>query len=1314
MQLGSCGVSGEAGAPMLPVVRYDVLLPPGAANIRVELAEAHWKTLDGPWRIDPAPPAVASGSIVDWGPSAGAIVDGHDLSIYGVDAEYPAEPVELASVGDLRAWRLAEVRVHLAVYNPVRESVRVLRGGRVDVRFDLPVAAPPAAQTITSVEERFLGGLVERVVNPQDLEAFYPPIPPADQEQTEPPAFNDYVIVTRNHVVENSRELGTFVALKQMQGYSVKVVTEAGTPDATHYQQGSSENETANNIRSWLRSRYLSEGIQYVLLIGVPYKYCCPRAHVFTDMYIGANTDMYYAELTGSTWDKDNDGQAGEFRDDFGSGGADKYCELQVGRMPSWRSGTRYSMLDAILRKTMSYTLGQGGLDWRRKLLVAAAISNFGPQDSNGDGDSYDTSDFRYSSDKTFGTDWGEALKGKAQDVGDYAYTLYEKTGCKDNGSAYSLTPCSAPLTADNLVDAWEHGYGFATWWGHGNPRQASRFCWTSDVYHEGTCNKPTETQWRPLFTESMCPQLNDYRPSFVVQVSCLNGSPSTKNLAESLLHQGAIGTFAGTSVTWYRAGSWSTGQGDDYADNASFGYWIYKRMAEDGDTAGAALNWCRSHFGTDWSSGASWMNMLAFTLHGDPSIGLRTAYLNLPPLPPTELQARQIPGQVHLTWRDNSRNETGFWIQYRTVPAPWPNPWYVLGAVPADVTSYQYTYPSTGTYEFRVYAVNENGSSPYSNADSIDVMPLLQYVSVSTPNGGESLIAGQQHTIRWTSGFSPPSRVHLDYSTDSGTTWNAIAWDVSNLCLGECTYAWTVPNVSSGQCLVRVSDTDGWPYDLSDAPFTITPRPDLVVERVELDPPWPTAGSPCTVTVAVRNQGLATSSPVWIDGFTDCPGEPEPGRFPDWSMPTGSIMPGRTQRCSKAITFGSTGRMRPYVVLDADNALAESDESNNTLRPGAFAVIDVEVRFEKTTAYSWFGGDDREDFKPRNVGVGQQIVLGRTTWVCSVGFCFADMFDYEQAPEGFGHEVTLVLDVRTVEGYSLQRVTKAVDASFRSGWLVFDLDTELFAGVPYVFTCYLQEGQTNELSNSVVGHKDEDYAHTQGYRAIGYGAGADLDDGLLWEPHPWEFNVLLRGYRTDGLQGDLDEDQVVSVYDLWVLAEHWTQTDCLWPEGCGVADLSGDRRIDMEDLAILAARYRQFVYPYDYWNKFRIAIYEGLGHLSAQPIDGSDGQDLWPGTQMIYKTNEGRYGRCRVQAYDPATKRLTLEWITYNDNGTPYSSGQGLSIAPSYTVDLDAGTSPGGAGADAYWNTMDAATRYWRSSHGATFMLVLRAQSPY
>jgi len=90
--------------------------------------------------------------------------------------------------------------------------------------------------------------------------------------------------------------------------------------------------------------------------------------------------------------------------------------------------------------------------------------------------------------------------------------------------------------------------------------------------------------------------------------------------------------------------------------------------------------------------------------------------------------------------------------------------------------------------------------------------------ITVTSPNGGESWIAGTSHNVTWTT-TGTVGNVKLEYSSNNGSSWNTIVSSTAN----DGTYTWSVPNAVSSQCKVRISEaSDGSPSDMSDSLFTI------------------------------------------------------------------------------------------------------------------------------------------------------------------------------------------------------------------------------------------------------------------------------------------------------------------------------------------------------------------------------------------------------------------------------------------------------------------------------------------------------------
>jgi endonuclease/exonuclease/phosphatase family metal-dependent hydrolase len=133
--------------------------------------------------------------------------------------------------------------------------------------------------------------------------------------------------------------------------------------------------------------------------------------------------------------------------------------------------------------------------------------------------------------------------------------------------------------------------------------------------------------------------------------------------------------------------------------------------------------------------------------------------------------------------------------------------------------------------------------------------------VTVTAPNGGESLFAGSAQTITWSE--SGITNVKLEYTT-SGTSWSIIT---ASTPAAVGSYAWTIPSVSTTSARVRISDAaDATMVDTSDGAFTITTvsgTPKLFVNEILANEPGSDTASEF---VEIVNAGSAAAD---LGGYT-------------------------------------------------------------------------------------------------------------------------------------------------------------------------------------------------------------------------------------------------------------------------------------------------------------------------------------------------------------------------------------------------------------------------------------------------------------
>ncbi|WP_034060440.1 S8 family serine peptidase [Lacinutrix jangbogonensis] len=125
---------------------------------------------------------------------------------------------------------------------------------------------------------------------------------------------------------------------------------------------------------------------------------------------------------------------------------------------------------------------------------------------------------------------------------------------------------------------------------------------------------------------------------------------------------------------------------------------------------------------------------------------------------------------------------------------------------------------PTSGIYNINISGFNVPiGPQKYYVVYEI----ITDGLTLTYPLGGEKFEAGTQEIIHWDSVNAVNSHV-LEYSTDNGTNWNAMA----TLPALTTNYTWTIPNglaFGVGDCLVRI--TNGVLTDQSTSKFSISSR---------------------------------------------------------------------------------------------------------------------------------------------------------------------------------------------------------------------------------------------------------------------------------------------------------------------------------------------------------------------------------------------------------------------------------------------------------------------------------------------------------
>jgi hypothetical protein len=148
-----------------------------------------------------------------------------------------------------------------------------------------------------------------------------------------------------------------------------------------------------------------------------------------------------------------------------------------------------------------------------------------------------------------------------------------------------------------------------------------------------------------------------------------------------------------------------------------------------------------------------------------------------------------------------------------------------VVNTIAASPSAYPWTIPDTTSTNclVRISDVLDANINDVSNDLFTIYRPSLLLTS---PNGGESCKIGSIDTIKWTS--SNIQNIKIEYSANGGKNWSPV---VNTIAASPSAYLWTIPDTTSTNCLVRISDVlDANINDVSDSYFSIESFPDGLI----------------------------------------------------------------------------------------------------------------------------------------------------------------------------------------------------------------------------------------------------------------------------------------------------------------------------------------------------------------------------------------------------------------------------------------------------------------------------------------------------
>jgi len=130
-------------------------------------------------------------------------------------------------------------------------------------------------------------------------------------------------------------------------------------------------------------------------------------------------------------------------------------------------------------------------------------------------------------------------------------------------------------------------------------------------------------------------------------------------------------------------------------------------------------------------------------------------------------------------------------------------------------------TGPEDETWTFTTRACSSSGSGGSSGGSS-SMTSTTPVVTLTNPDDGDTLEGGDEVAVTWSTSGSGIDTISLAYSTDDGSTYDQVAYNVDE---DDGTFTWTVPNENATDVLLKITaydtgkgtlDTDTVTIDLS------------------------------------------------------------------------------------------------------------------------------------------------------------------------------------------------------------------------------------------------------------------------------------------------------------------------------------------------------------------------------------------------------------------------------------------------------------------------------------------------------------------
>jgi hypothetical protein len=169
------------------------------------------------------------------------------------------------------------------------------------------------------------------------------------------------------------------------------------------------------------------------------------------------------------------------------------------------------------------------------------------------------------------------------------------------------------------------------------------------------------------------------------------------------------------------------------------------------------------------------------------------------------------------------------------------------------------------------------------------------------------------------------------DFNQGASTvTFNGVAAGVNSWSNTQIV-AIVPPGATTGPVVVTVNGR------ASNGPTFVVGSPDLIIESIVANPPFPAPGQNVNITVTVRNQGVILARGVRVDFYKDSAAAPGPSGG-DFSCSFKGLAAGFSTTCAGTVSYNA-GNYQMWAQADVNQVVSESDETNNVFGPQAINV---------------------------------------------------------------------------------------------------------------------------------------------------------------------------------------------------------------------------------------------------------------------------------------------------------------------------------------------------------------------------------------